>query len=328
MRSALALCLAACAGCGDNEPACGHVQALNWNRNIWGGHIAVDGELVHYTDYDNGVGTKLLFRQPRDGGQALVIAARDTFSRIGFDMVASAGLVYWSAELEPFGYVLLATPVTGAGTVTVMSISECTATGVAIDGTNAYASSLRCNNGIDDLPARVVAGPLSGGDPVELWSSSDADVADLVAFDGEVVLATTGGLIRIGAAGTTLLDGRSSFHVELAGDEIVYSTDDAIVALPIAGGAGRTLYEFRTPITNPRAFAIDAGDLYVSDSPELVFVPQGGELFTIVHDMGAAITHIVARDGFAYWATLAVPGSLGPFGTFSGGVLRVMRPCS
>jgi len=65
----------------------------------------------------------------------------------------------------------------------------------------------------------------------------------------------------------------------------------------------------------------------LSEPPELVYLAEGGEPMSIVGDMGRAITHIVARDGAAYWPTLAQPDSIAVLGTFSGGVFRVNRPC-
>lgn len=323
MRVAVAACLAACAGCGDNEPPCGHVAVLDANRNIWAGHIAVDGENVFYSDYDNGVGTHLVFRQPREGGQPLVIAARGETHRFGFGMAIDDAFLYWSAESEPIGYTLFATPVLGGRSVQLGALSECTASGIAVDTVGAYAGAIRCN----EMPARVIAVPHDGSGARTIWESVDADVSALAAFAGDVFIATTAGLWRVTPLATELLDGHAIYHVVVEGDELVYSTEEAILALPLAGGAPRTLHEYRTPITEPRPFAVDAGDLYIAEPPELVFLPRDGMPTPIVRDIGAPVTHITARDGAAYWPTLAVPGSLGLIGTFSGGVMRVDRPC-
>jgi hypothetical protein len=323
-RALLVLCLA---GCGDNAPACGYVQLLTVNRNIWGGHIAVDDERVYFSDYNNGIGTHLVFRQPRDGGQALVIGARGESSRFGFGMTVDGDVLYWSAENEPAGYSLLATPRLGGTTVELSAVSECTAHGVAVDAVNAYAGAVRCNNGVTDVPARVTAVPKTTGMSREIWTSTTADVSDLVAVDGIVFIATTAGLVRVTETATELLDGRPSYHVVIAGDELIYSTEEAILSRPLGDGEPHTLYSFRTPISQPRAFGVDGTDLYIAEPPEMIFLPRGGEPTPLVDDMGAAITHIVARDGYAYWATLAVPGSIALLGTYSGGVMRVARPC-
>jgi hypothetical protein len=322
-----ALVLLGLAGCGDNAPACGHVALLDANRNIWGGHIAVDDERVYYSDYANQVGTHLVFRQPRDGGQPLVIAAREQASRFGFGMAVDATHVYWTAENEPTGYALLATPRLGGRTLELSAISECTATAVAVDAIDAYASSRRCNNGTIDVPAKVIAVPHAGGPSREVWTSTDADVIDLAALDGVVFIATSAGLVRASAVATELVDGRPTYHVVIAGDELIYSTEEAIVVRPLAGGEPQTLYTFVSPVSQPRAFGVDGTDLYIAEPPQMLFLPRGGRPTPIVRDMGAAITHIVARDGHAYWSTLAVPGSIGLFGTFSGGTMRVAAPC-
>lgn len=323
MRIALAVCTAACMACGDNAPVCGHVEVLEAHRNIWPGQIAVDGERVYFSDYDNGADTRLVFRQPRDGGQPLVIAARDQAQGFGFGMAINDRYLYWTADDAFLGYALFATPLLGGRSLELETISRCTANGVAVDAVATYAGAIRC----DDQPARVIAVPHDGSDTREIWSSLDADVTDIVSLGGDVVLATTGGLVRVSATATQLLDGRPAYHVVLAGDELVYSTEEEILALPVAGGAPRTLYTYRTPITEVRAFAVDGDELYIAEPPELMFVRPGGEPIRIVRDIGAAVTHIVARDGAAYWSTLAVRGSIGLPGTFSGAVLRVERPC-
>jgi hypothetical protein len=323
MRAALAACLAAAAGCGDNAPECGHVDIIDANRNIWGGQIAVDGRFVYYTDYDNGTGTHLLFRQLRAGGDRLVIGARGETSTFGYGMASDGQYVYWSAEVEPTGYNLLATPVLGGRTLVLTAISTCTAHGIAVDTVNAYAGSIRC----EDQPSHVVAVAHDGSGVREIWSSPDADVSSIAGDNRTAYIATTAGLWRVSGTGSELVDGRPTYQVVVDGDELVYSTEEEILARPLTGGAPRTLYTFTTPITQPRAFAAEAGDLYVSEPPQMIFVPRGGEPVPLVHDMGAAITHITARDGAAYWSTLAVPSSLGLFGTYSGGVFRVPRPC-
>jgi len=323
MRYALVIGLAACAGCGDNLPPCGRVETLERNTNIWGGHIAVDAERVYYSDYDNGVGTHLVLRQPREGGQAFVIAARDVYSRFGYGMVTDDTYVYWTAETEGAGYTVFATPLLGGGSDNIGLVSMCTAHGIAVDSVNTYAGSVRCNG----LPAQVVALPHVGSGGGVIWSSPDGDVSGIAARDGTTVIATTNGLVRVTATTTELLDGRSTYHVEIAGDEIVYSTTEEVLAMPYSGGARRTLYTFHTPIDQPRPFAVDGEDLYVVEAPELVYIRAGAEPITLVSNMGAAITHVAARDGAAYWPTLAAPGSLGLLDTFSGGLFRVTPPC-
>jgi hypothetical protein len=323
-RALLVVCLA---GCGDNAPVCGHLELLDANRNIWGGQIAVDEERVYYSDYNNGIGTRLVFRQPRDGGQPLVIAARGESSQFGFVMVVADNDLYWAAQKEPAGYSLLATPRLGGTTVELTPVSECTVFGVAVDATNAYAGSVRCNNGVTDIEARVTVVPRATGTSRVIWSSTDADVYDVVAIDGAVFVATTAGLLRVTDTATETLDGRSTYHIVVVGDELIYSTEEAILARSVAGGAPQTLYTFHTSTMLPRAFAVDGSDLYIAEPPEMYFLPRGGEPSLLVDNMGGAITHIVARDGYAYWATLALPGSIGLLNTYSGGVLRVARPC-
>lgn len=323
MRIAIAVGVGVACGCGDNAPLCGRVQVLDANRNIWAGQIAVDSERVYYSDYDNGAGTRLVLRQPRDGGQPLVIAARPETSRLGYGMAVYEGRLYWAAEAEPAGYALFSTPVLGGRTRHVGLISTCTASGVAVDEVAAYAGAIRCG----DQPARVVAIPHDGSGAYEVWSSDRADVTSLVSLGGDLVLATTAGLVRVTQQGSELLDGRPAYHVVLAGDELVYSTEEEVLARPATGGATRTLYTFRTPVTEIRAFAVDGGDLYIAEPPELVFVPAGGEPTRLVRDIGTGVTHVVARDGAAYWSTLALRGTIGLVGTYAGGVLRVDRPC-
>lgn len=323
MRYALVIGLAVCAGCGDNLPECGFVHTLAANRNIWGGQIAVDDTLVYYSDYDNGIGTHLIFRQPREGGQKLVIAARDETSRFGYGMATDDTYLYWTAEIAEAGYTLFATPRLGGASIQLGLVGMCTAHGVAVDSINAYAGSIRCNGS----PAQVIAAPHAGGGGGVIWSSTDADVSAIAARNGEAVIATTNGLFRVTPTATELLDGHSTYQVVIVGDDIVFSTTEAVIAMPYAGGAQRTLYTFHTPVSQPRAFAIDGDDLYVVEPPELVYVHTGDKPITLVEDMGLAITHIAARDGSAYWPTLAVPGSPAVLDAFNGAVFRVTPPC-
>ncbi|HEX5062735.1 MAG TPA: hypothetical protein VFV99_25355 [Kofleriaceae bacterium] len=323
MRYALVISLAACAGCGDNLPECGFVHTLAANRNIWGGHIAVDADRVYYSDYDNGIGTHLVFRQPREGGQALVISGRDESSRFGYGMVTDDSYLYWTAEVAEAGYTLFATPKLGGASLQLKVVSVCTAHGVAVDSVNSYAGAIRC----DDNPAQVVAAPHVGSGGGVIWSSTDADVSALAARDGNVVIATTNGLFRVMPTATELLDGHSTYQVVIVGDEIVYSTTEAVIAMPYAGGAQRTLYTFHTTIDQPRPFAVDGDDLYVVESTELVYIHAGDQPISLVSDMGLAITHIAAGGGAAYWPTLAVPGAPGVLDTFNGAVFRVTPPC-
>ncbi len=326
MRCLLVLGLAASMGCGDNEPACGHAQLMVANRNIWGGQIALDDERIYYSDYDNGADTHLVFRQPREGGQPLVIAARDHVSRFGFGMATDAKYLYWSGDSGLTGYILMATPLLGGATLELGGISPCTAHGVAVDSLNAYAGAVRCNDGTD-VQSRVVAVPHDGTGAFEVWTSATGDVSAIAAQNGTIWIAATNGLYRVSSSGRELLDGQPSYHVVIANDEVVYSTEEAVKALPLSGGAARTLYTFHTPLDQPRAFAIDGDDLYVVEPPTLVLVTPDAEPVVLVKDMGGAITHIVAGSGSVYWPTLALPGSVGLLDTFSGGVMRVRRPC-
>ena len=329
MRCAVATaCLiATAAGCGDNAPACGHVEVLDANRNIWGGHIAVNDDFFFYSDYDF-YAAKLVLRQPLGQRQAYVVGAAGTLDRLGFGMAVDATNLYWATESDPVGYTLFATPLQGGPPINLTAISECTALGIAVDAVNVYAGAVRCNNGLGDIRSRVVVTPLDNSGPFELWNSAGSDVSAIAARDGIAYLATTAGLVRVDRFGTSeTLDGRPSYHAEIDGDELYYSTQEAIIALPLTGGPAHTVYSFRTSVDEPRAFAVDDGELYISEPPQLVFVAPGREPESIVRNMGATITHMVAHRGQAYWATLAMPESIGLLDTFSGGVMRVSRPC-
>jgi hypothetical protein len=316
------------AGCGDNGPSCGFVTLLDAYRNIWPGHIAVDAERVYYSDFGNLVGTHLVFRQPREGGQPLVIAAADVDERFGYGMAVHDDLLWWAGESQMIGYTLFATPVLGGRSDPRVTFSTCTPNGIAVDAVAAYAGSIRC----DMNPSRVLAVRHTDGVPNTIWESTEADVQGIAAVDGTAYIATTGGLFRVTETATGIetetIDGRSTYHVVHAGLEIIYSTQEQIIAHPLpGGGAPRTLYTFRTAIDQPRAFAVDGTDLYIAEPPELVFLPRNGSPTTIVSDIGLVVTHMTARDGAAYWSALIAPGSPGVPGGFAGAVFRVARPC-
>lgn len=196
---------------------------------------------------------------------------------------------------------------------------------VAVDEVAAYAGSINCDAG----PAIVTAVPHDGTPQHELWSSMDADVQGIAAAGGEVWIATTEGLVHVHADGTQeLVDPQPSYQAIVQGDQLYYSTNEKIAVMPLAGGAPHRLYTYAAPILDPRPFAIDTGDLYIALGRQLLFLPAGGsEPQVLVHDMGAAITNVTARDGAVYWPTLVAPSQLELLDTFSGGVFRAVRPC-
>ena len=325
MRGVLALCLAV--GCGDNATDCGYSHVLTQLRNIWAGQLAVGDANVYYSDYDvDGAGTHVVFRQPRNGSPEIAIGVRPVNHAFGFGMAVDDTYIYWTAQADPTGYALFATPLEGGRALQIATLPSCDPHGLAADARYRYAGWARCNNGGSDVPAAVIA-VAGDGTATKIWESSTADVEELATRDGTLFIATTGGLYRVAGTDTMLLEGTSTHRVQLMADEVVYSTDEGIFARPLGGGLARRLYTFATASDEPRAFAIDDAGLYVSEPPRIVYVANGGEPVPVVENPGSGIAHLIARDHDVYWSANAMFGSPGTPYSFSGGVMRATAPC-
>lgn len=322
------LALGVLAGCGDNAVDCGFAHGLTSIRNIWPLQLALDDTYVYYSDYNNdGVGTHVVWRQARLGGQEIAIAARPRGLSFGGGMAVDETHLYWTAGIDPAGYAIFATPREGGNTIELAAFGNtCEARGVAVDATAVYGGSIRCN----DLPAQVIR-VLRDGTTTVIWTSMVADVEDIAAHDGRVYIATTMGLVEIVADVPMLVDGHPTRRLQVTPDQLLYSTDEGVFERAHTGGSeriARRLYIFETEISNTRAFALDEAGLYVSEPPRIMFVPtpnaEGQELIV---DAGEGVEYLRAHRRNAYWAALTLPGEISFPNSFSGGVLRVTAPC-
>lgn len=319
------LALSLLAGCGDNLADCGFAHGITSLRNIWPLQLALDDTYVYYSDYNNdGVGTHVVWRQARLGGQEIAIAARPPGHGFGGGMAVDETHLYWTAQIDPAGYAILTTPREGGGTLQLAALGNtCDARGVAVDATAVYAGTIRCN----DLPAQVLR-VLRDGTTSVIWSSMVADVEDLGAIDGHVYIATTMGLVEIVADVPMLVDGHPTHRLQVTPEQLLYSTDEGVFGRAHTGGLARRFYTFETAIGNPRAFALDEAGLYVSEPPRILFVSMPGtNAQELIANAGEGVEYLRARGRAAYWAALTLPGALALPNSYSGGVLRVTAPC-
>ena len=328
LRTASSLVVALVAGCGDNAGDCGYTHLLTQLRNIWAGQLAVGESSIYYSDYDvDGEGTHIVFRQPRDGSPEIAIGYRPFDHAFGFGMALDDAYVYWAAQADPAGYALFATPLEGGRALQLATMPACDPHGIASDGLYRYAGWARCSDGGADVPAAVIA--IAGdGTSTKIWESTTADVEELAARAGTLYIATTAGLYQLTGADAILLDGSPTHRLVLTADELVYSTDEAILARPLSGGSARRVYTFVTDIGQQRAFAVDDTGLYVSEPPQILYVANEREPITLVANPGTGIAHLIARDHGVYWSANAMFGSPGTPYSFSGGVMRATAPCA
>jgi len=313
------------AGCGDNAADCAYAHAMTYLRNIWPLQLALDDTYVYYSDYNNdGYGTHVIWRQARLGGDEIAIEARMPGHSFGAGMAVDETQLYWTGQADPVGYAVFATPRDGGRTSQLATLqNSCMAVGVAVDANAVYAGTIRC----DELPSQVTAVYRDNTSAV-IWESMVADVEDIAAHDGRIYIATTMGLVELDGASTMLIDGHPTHRLQVTADELLYSTDEGVFGRAHTGGSPRRLYVFKTAVAQPRAFALDERGLFVSEPPRILFVPSTStEPVELVVDAGAEVEYMAARGGAGYWATLALPNTIGLPNSLSGGVLRVSAPC-
>jgi hypothetical protein len=332
---AVALAAAVCviAGCGDGQPPCGYVEVLIGYQNIWSGQLAVDDTHVYYADYDiDGAGTQLIWRQPRDGrGAEQPIATSPRGKLFGTGMAVDATHIYWAAMAD-VGHSLYRTPVGGGAPLTVTPLGMCEPSAVTVSATHAYAATDGCNGGAIVTRVELASGT---ADPLWIASTNDGDVRSLATIGDVLFIGTTTALFRVDADGTTtVLDAGPIAHVETHG--LLYYNNEEGIFSRTATGIRTSLFTFTEDHTG--AFSIDDNgdgdlddELYLVEGSRLLHVAvRGAEPVEVVDDLGYVPSRIIARDGFAYWSVLGLPtyapGEWG-VGAFTGGVLRVSRPC-
>jgi len=324
--AAAALVLAAC---GDNGPACGHVEVLVGSRNVWSPMFAVDDRFIYYADYDvDGFGTQFLLRASRDGGGLQALSQIQYYEMFGTGLTYDDTNLFWTASREGdgLGYALYASPL-GGGQFPIADLPACVPFGVTTSSTEVFAGMAGC----DAFPARVTAVDKATNVERIAWEAgmNDGDVRTL-AFAGDTLfIGTSIALFAVRPSGTEVITaGNAVRHFEVHDDLLYYSEEhDGIFRMPVAGGARERLYTFQPTGERQGVFSIEGDDLYVAEPPQMLFMTLTSRTPSVVVNDVGAVSEIVARDGYAYWSSLVFANAPGGLDTFSGAIARVARPC-
>lgn len=316
------------AACGDNGPTCGYVDLVVGERNVWAPMLAVDEQYIYYADYDiDGGGTRLMLRGSREGG------GLRSLGQIGYTDFFGNGLayddlnLYWTASSEPTGYSLYVTPRVGGPQFPIAALPECVPFGATTSDTEIFIGMAACQN----LPARVTA--ISKADSSErvAWEAGmyDGDVRALAYANDTLFIGTSIALFAVDASGPRVITaGNAVRHLEVHGDQLYYASEaDGIYRMPVSGGPRERLYAFASSGARQGAFSLDGDDLYISEPPEILFMTLTARNPRVVVTQSGPMSELVARDGYAWWSTLAFPNSPGGLDTFSGAIARISRPC-
>lgn len=323
MRSVALACLLA--ACGDNADPCGFVDPVETFRNVWSLHLAVDATHVYFSDYDvDGYGTNLVIREPRAGGPIQSLGTPRPDATFGRGLALDDTNLYW-ASIDESITSFVASPIAGGMPFLYGALPGCTPSGIAIDAGFAYAGTIGCN----EQPSAITAFSRVDSTKSTIWTSAESqgDVRDLAAGGGALFFTTTTGVFALRGTSLELLDGKPGDHVEVHDATLYYSTDEGIFSMPVAGGERVRLYTYPAGATETGSFGVDGDDLYFAESGHMLLATGAGQPRVVVEHLGEGVGPIVARDGWAYWSVLFMPGVGGTFDSFSGGVFRVLRPC-
>lgn len=318
----VALALLVATACGDNRPSCGYVEILLGLRNVWAPQFAVDDNGVYYSDYDvDGYGTQFLLRMNHTGGGLRALATRPPFlTEFGSGLALDATHAYWTGS-SAVGYSFYSSPIAGGETSQLAQLTTCAPFGVAVNSTEMFAGTEGC----DDEPSKVYAVARADKATRVVWSAGifDGDVRALAATEDTLYIGTTIALFAVHTTGTQVINADGAVrHIEIHNGEPVYSVEDYGVYV----GRDR-VYTYDVTTKGEGAFSLDGDDLYVAEPPRMMYTTLTSQSPRVaVQNMGV-VGKIVAHDGHAYWSAVVMPGSVGAFGTFSGGISRVERPC-
>jgi hypothetical protein len=331
MRRVAALAaLVLTAACGDNEPACGHVEVLIGGRNVWSPMFAVDDRFIYYADYDlDGFGTKLMLRGSREGGGLQSLGQIPNYEMFGNGLAYDETTLYWTASRlqDGLGYALYQSPRAGGSEFLISNLPPCLPFGVATSPTEVFVGMAAC----DTFPARVTAVDKVAHTDRVAWEAgmNDGDVRALAFANDTLFIGTSIALLAVRPTETTVITAGSPVrHLEIHDGFLYYSeASNGIYRTPLAGGIRERLYEYEETDERQGPFSLEGEDLYVAEPPQMLLVPLSSrEPSVVVKNLGS-VSEIAARDGHAYWSALVLPGATGGLDTFSGGIERVSRPC-
>ncbi len=329
MRRVAVACLLAAwplGGCGDNADPCGYVDPIETFKNIWSLQLAVDDTHIYFSDYDiDGDGTHLVLREPLAGGGVQALGIRSAAAVFGRGLALDGRFLYWASTSTEGSSSLFASPIAGGAPLFLSTLPDCAPSGIAVDGTTSYAGTVACG----DVPSSILA-VAGDGTTSTVWTSTvdQGDVRELAAASGTLFFSTTTGVFALRAGVLEILAGHPGFHLEVHDQTLYYSTDEGIFSVPVAGGDRVRLYSYPAGATDIGSFGIEGTDLYLAESGHMLLSRSPADTpRVVVENLGRGVGPIVARGGWAYWSVLFMPEAITDFGSFSGGVFRVLRPC-
>lgn len=328
MRHVALAAVVLAAACGDNGPACGYVDVIVGERNVWAPMLAVDDQSVFYADYDlDGDGTKLVLRASHDGSDLRALG------QIGYTDFFGNGLayddlnLYWTATSDS-GYLLFVSPRAGGAPFPIATLPECVPFGLTTSDTEIFVGMAACG----ELPARVTAISKATSAERTAWEAgmNDGEVRALAHAADKLFIGTSIALFSVTASGPTVITaGNPVRHLEVHDDQLYYSSEtDGIYRTPVSGGPRERLYAYANTGARQGAFSLDGDDLYISEPPAILFMTLTTRKPQIVVGNSGPMSELVARDGYAWWSTLAFPNSPGGLDSFSGAIARITRPCN
>ena len=210
------------AACGDNGPACGYIDVIVGERNVWAPMLAIDDQYVYYADYDiDGAGTRLMLRGSRDGG------GLRSLGQIGYTDFFGNGLayddrnLYWTATSMPTGYSLYISPRAGGAPFPLAALPECVPFGVTTSDTEIFVGMAACQ----DVPASVTAISKADSSARVAWQAGmyDGDVRALAFAGDRLFIGTSIALFAVDASGPTVITaGNPVRHLEVHDDLLFF----------------------------------------------------------------------------------------------------------
>jgi hypothetical protein len=194
---------------------------------------------------------------------------------------------------------------------------------IATSPANVYVGMAGCGS----ITSRVFV--LGADQPVWTAGMNDGDVRSLAYGGDTLFIGTSIGLFAVRPSGTEVITaGNPVRHLEVHGDQLYYASEhEGVYRTPITGGARERLYAYAQDADRQGPFSVEGDDLYVSEPPQMLFVPLTSRTPQVLVNDTGSVSEIVARDGYAYWTALVYPNSPGGLDTFSGAIARVARPC-
>jgi hypothetical protein len=176
------------------------------------------------------------------------------------------GDVYWSGAVpnKDRGGGVLSAPTTGGDVRVVAELSsDCDPSGVVVDDTYVYGTTLGCP---PFGPAVLDRVPRGGGGRVTLWSSTTLSIKSIAVQGGHIYLVTegngAGGVVDVPPVGESrMLASGDARAVAADSSHVFFSRGDGVFAVGFAGGDVQTL---ASGLDHPSWLALDADSVFVA----------------------------------------------------------------